>query len=334
MEALTLRKITRESMTFYRQLGSRKAPLYVDCLNAEWEIQLQAGVCSRPGRLQVEADWGGSRIFLRADEPWVFQIVANILQLPYPADLPEPVRQVVLEAAFSSAAGILEEATRKRFSVLSVAVAELPALELIGFQMMVDDGEHTTEGELWVDTLGLGFLANAMRIIESSPMVISHFAQLPIPVHFSVGWTKLSLEVLEGLEKHDVILLDECWLGEEDDIAVRVGNGSGIRGKLNGTTITLTQGLEAIMSDEEQQEMEDENLLDEIGIRVSFDLGERILTLAELRMLGPGYVFEMGRDLRRAVTIRANGKAIGEGELVDIEGQTGVSVLSISIKSD
>ena len=334
MHALTLRKIARETLAFYRQLGSRKMPLFVDCLGAEWEFQLHAGCSSRSGLLQIEADWGGAKIFLRADESWVSQIVANVLQLSYPAELPNPVRQIVLEAAFASAAGVLEEATRKRFSVLSATVAELPSLKLTGFQLMLDDGKFATEGELWVDALGLGFLANAMRDADAWPMEIRNFYQLPMPIRFSVGWTDLSLETLEGLKKHDVILLDECWLGDEDDITVRVGKGSGIRGKLSGTTITLTQGLEAIMHDEEQEEMEDENLLDDMSIRVSFDLGERTLTLADLRLLGPGYVFELGRDLRRAVTIRANGKAIGEGELVDIEGQTGVSVLSISSKSE
>ena len=88
------------------------------------------------------------------------------------------------------------------------------------------------------------------------------------------------------------------------------------------------------MNEEEQQEQEHEHLLDEISIRISFDLGERSLPLAELRTLAAGYVFELGRDLRRSVVIRANGKVIGEGELVDIEGQTGVSVLSISARAD
>ena len=44
------------------------------------------------------------------------------------------------------------------------------------------------------------------------------------------------------------------------------------------------------------------------------------MNLKELCVLKPGYVFELGRDLRRSVNIRANGKLIGEGELVDIDG--------------
>ena len=46
--------------------------------------------------------------------------------------------------------------------------------------------------------------------------------------------------------------------------------------------------------------------------------------------LGPGHVFDLGRELRRAVIIRANGKVIGEGELVDVDGQIGVAVLSLA----
>lgn len=62
---------------------------------------------------------------------------------------------------------------------------------------------------------------------------------------------------------------------------------------------------------------------------MSFDLGERMMTLSELRTLAPGYVIELGRDIRRAVTIRVNGRKIGEGELVDIDGYIGLSLLSI-----
>lgn len=334
MKALSLRKVAREALPFYRQLGSRKIPVYMDFLGAEWEFHLQAGASGRSGLLQVEADWGGARIFLRVDDAWISQIVGNLMQAPFPAQLPEPLRLIALEAAFASAATALEEATRKRFSILSASVTELPSVDLTGFQVMLDDGKFATSLELWVDELGLGFLANAMRAIDVSPISMSDLADLPLPVHFNAGWTDLSLEALISLKKNDVILMDECWLGDEDDIAIRIGNGSCIRGKLNGSSITLTHGLGEIMRDEELHDIEDEALIDDIKIRVSFDLGERSLTLAELKLLGPGYVFELGRDLRRSVSIRANGKVIGEGELVDIEGQTGVSVLSISIKSD
>lgn len=68
----------------------------------------------------------------------------------------------------------------------------------------------------------------------------------------------------------------------------------------------------------------------DLPVRLHFDLGERQLTLSELMSIGPGYVFDLGREIRRAVIIRANGKPIGEGELVDIDGQIGVVILSLA----
>ena len=68
------------------------------------------------------------------------------------------------------------------------------------------------------------------------------------------------------------------------------------------------------------------NAADRIPVRLTFDLGERSLTVAELRELKPGYTFDLGRDVRRAVSIRAQGQLIGEGELVEIDGTLGVAI--------
>ncbi|MNR35751.1 Yop protein translocation protein Q [compost metagenome] len=65
---------------------------------------------------------------------------------------------------------------------------------------------------------------------------------------------------------------------------------------------------------------------DAIPVRLSFDLGEISLTLAELRALQPGQAIRLGHPIASAVRIRANGALIGEGELVEIDGQLGISV--------
>ena len=65
---------------------------------------------------------------------------------------------------------------------------------------------------------------------------------------------------------------------------------------------------------------------DAIPVRLSFDLGEIRLTLAELRALQPGQALQLGHPLASAVRIRVNGALIGEGELVEIDGLLGVSV--------
>ena len=67
---------------------------------------------------------------------------------------------------------------------------------------------------------------------------------------------------------------------------------------------------------------------------VGFELGERSLSLHELQTLAPGFTFDLGRDLRQAVQIRANGMLIGTGELVDIDGRIGVVVTSLLSRTE
>ncbi|HZH56873.1 MAG TPA: type III secretion system cytoplasmic ring protein SctQ [Burkholderiaceae bacterium] len=67
--------------------------------------------------------------------------------------------------------------------------------------------------------------------------------------------------------------------------------------------------------------------LDAVPVRLSFDLGDRTVSLAELRCLQPGAVFDLQRPLSDGpVMIRANGALVGTGELVDLDGRIGVRV--------
>ena len=146
----------------------------------------------------------------------------------------------------------------------------------------------------------------------------------------AVGWVDLITHQLDEIESGDVIFLDECWLENQGLILLQIGRSSGIRAKLDGKNIVIEDDLEKIMQDIDDFSSTDDSLLDGITIRLTFDLGEREIPLGELRRISAGYVFEMGRDVRQAVTIRANGRSIGEGELVEIDGLTGVSVLRLN----
>lgn len=70
--------------------------------------------------------------------------------------------------------------------------------------------------------------------------------------------------------------------------------------------------------------------LDQLPLRLAFDLGERTLSLAELKALQPGQTLELGRPLAGAVQLRVNGALVGTGELVEIDGRLGVTVTSLA----
>lgn len=70
--------------------------------------------------------------------------------------------------------------------------------------------------------------------------------------------------------------------------------------------------------------------LDAVPVRLTFDLGDRILTLSELRRLQPGAVFDLRRPLTDGpVMIRANGALLGTGTLVDVDGRIGVCIATL-----
>jgi type III secretion protein Q len=134
--------------------------------------------------------------------------------------------------------------------------------------------------------------------------------------------------------------MDECLVNQSiEQIFVHVGTQYFFEAEILQSSIKVTDWIGKIMDDDDDFNdsinqtnnlEQDDADFDQIPVRLYFDLGERTITLAELKSIAPGYVFELGRELRRAVTIRVGGKKIGEGELVEIDGSIGVAVLAIN----
>lgn len=70
----------------------------------------------------------------------------------------------------------------------------------------------------------------------------------------------------------------------------------------------------------------------QVPITLSFDLGERTLTLGELKTLQVGQSLALDRPLSSAVAVRANGALIGWGELVLIDERVGVTLTALGPK--
>ena len=66
---------------------------------------------------------------------------------------------------------------------------------------------------------------------------------------------------------------------------------------------------------------------DILPVRLVFLAGETEVALRDLRHVTPGYVFDLGRPVDRHVEVRANGRRIGIGELVEIDRRVGVRML-------
>ena len=72
-----------------------------------------------------------------------------------------------------------------------------------------------------------------------------------------------------------------------------------------------------------------EALLENLEVTVSFELERRLMSLAEIGALVPGYTFALPTTVKGAVNIMAQGQRLGTGRLVELEGTLGVQIVSL-----
>jgi len=79
-----------------------------------------------------------------------------------------------------------------------------------------------------------------------------------------------------------------------------------------------TQGTEALL-----------RAAGDAPVDVVVELARVALPLGELAALRPGEVLVTGRSLGERVTLRVGERILAQGELVDVDGEIGVRILSI-----
>ena len=347
---LLLRQVKREHVHYFNKICTARPPIAFSWLSKFWHLEISP--IEHPTLSfseQAKLDWGGAEVILRIEPSLVDVALSGVLQTGSTGSLTGEVRNLLIDAAFIELSELIETSFRKRFRLVSTYEERdenfTPPFrsrtegDLKGWLLVLSEGTTEYRCEAWIDDLAFGFFADAVRAWPILSKLPDALESLPIPIVICAGWTTLSLPTLRQLRLHDVILLDECLIDKhQQEVLIRFGNRFGIRGELLQSSIKVTDFIEGIMDDidEFSEPLEDGNSLDQgdgelehIPVRLCFDLGERTVTLAELKTVAPGYIFELGRELRRAVTVRVNGKKIGEGELVEIDGNIGVSILAI-----
>lgn len=99
----------------------------------------------------------------------------------------------------------------------------------------------------------------------------------------------------------------------------------------NNTSVSTSKlKIQTITKDNTvDQTIPENHLIENLEIKLDFDLGHLSLSLAEIKKLQPGHIFSVGRPLDKAVYISSNGKRLARGELVDVDGNVGVRVKKI-----
>lgn len=147
----------------------------------------------------------------------------------------------------------------------------------------------------------------------------------PLVLAVRLGLARLDLTTLRSLAPGDAVLVERPAEGRA---AIVVGERRVALGHLTGTKLTLEAapqparaiGLEDwTMADDPLGGIDPEDAsLDELRITLVFELGRKTATLAEVRGLAKGHVIELGPLAEQQVSVLANGRRIGQGELVQV----------------
>jgi type III secretion system YscQ/HrcQ family protein len=163
---------------------------------------------------------------------------------------------------------------------------------------------------------------------------------LPLMLIAGAGPATLPLSAAKSLRAHDVIVLDRSSLIRDGDryrgsVSAHVaGSSSQIVCRVCDAGLEVeafTHSKEPSMTSgrihEQTTPTASEGFANDAPIELQVELARFALTLAELQRMQPGDVLATGRRIGEHVTVRMAGRALAEGELVDVEGEVGVRLL-------
>ncbi len=177
------------------------------------------------------------------------------------------------------------------------------------------------------DDAALEHLAALMQRAPVTPVVKDE--KLPMPAGVVAGHMTLPLAELEQVGLHDVLLVDVGGYMKSHECLLWAGGRALGRGILDKRTFTLKQLNPA--GAKTMGDAANATPVNELEIQMTFVVGESTLTVGELRTLAPGFVMELPGAAGDGVTICANGRAIGKGELIEVGDRVGVRVTEFSV---
>lgn len=160
---------------------------------------------------------------------------------------------------------------------------------------------------------------------------------IPVTVTIEAGRMRLTAHELATLAVDDV-LLPEDYPALRGRIALMTGPHAFACSLTEGRATVLDatpapNTPESPMSDQQTPEVPAGLDTAALEVDIVFELERRTMKLNDLAALAPGYTFALGTDPLAPVTLRVQGRNIGRGRLVDLDGTPGVQVLHLESAS-
>lgn len=178
----------------------------------------------------------------------------------------------------------------------------------------------------------LGVLA---RAASANGIMAAAWASLPIEVQLRKGSARISRRLLKSVRPGDVIVAD-AMCAKHCAITV-VGECLAATAAIENESLKLLTPFTRLSGRElENWSMTEHTTLrpgdaqpgdlDDIAVKLAFEMGRRDVSLGELKTIAPGYIFDLSRTPQNAIEIYAGSQRIGQGEIVQIGDALGVRV--------
>ncbi len=176
---------------------------------------------------------------------------------------------------------------------------------------------------------------------------------VPVSICFEAGHVALSSQSFIDLECGDVFLPDKMYIKSEGDSKLKLTiytqktneNPLFTFGKMSGDELKILEDWQMNKPEDNlenaQEGIADEDIanneetlsldeaLENLEVSVVFELERRSMNLQDAKNIAKGYTFALECDNNSPVTLRVNGKNVGMGRLVDMDGLLGVEVVKL-----
>ncbi len=293
------------------------------------------------GYLRLSLEWAGGRILFDLPPESGGAWLRAVLGAQAYAALPPHWMEPALAHAVERASALIEPQGRGPLqlgSIRKIGADEnlVAGFHALWFELAIDS--ERLQGLLQLDSMSLLLLSSLMPPALSGTASLAT-PDMPIPLVLAIGHTDLDIQQLQRLKPKGVVLIAQPYSIERGGLQLqsksRTGRGWMVEARLEGDQLLVSERPRPMSSQIQSDNDADTEVSDlgQLPVRLSFDLGERVITLAELQALDQGSALPLGRPLQDFVTIRANGAIVGEGQLVDMDGRLGVMVSRLSLPS-
>lgn len=244
--------------------------------------------------------------------------------------VPDDLIGMLLESALAGDLPVIERTMGQEIAIARTAAGVQEPRLALALRCAYDGATHDCTLVLDHD-LARDLCPLLMRI----PPAKIDLPDVAVRLAISPGFAQLPLQEVDDLAPGDVILPHSPPLAAGRGWVTLADRWSAA-GDLRGASLVLAERLhdttEPIMDidndSSERAEVEDGEL-DDLPIKLVFEVGRCEMTLGAVRALGPGHVFTLERDPAQSVDIVANGRRIGTGQLVRVGERLGIRVLRL-----